>query len=291
MSNVENILAIHNELGEGPLWSVEEQELYWVDIKKHCYFHYHPATNAHERVDVGVPIGVLALRASGGLVMAVREGFAFWHTQKNELEYIAKPEEGKPGMRFNDGAVDCRGRFWAGSMNEVDEERPDGTLYRLDPDGSVHIMETNLHVPNGIGWNPDNTTMYLTDSPSKVIYAYDFDATTGSISNRRNFVYTPDEPGLPDGLTVDSEGFVWSARWDGAKITRYNPAGQVEREIQIPALRTTACVFGGANLDELYITSAWTGLSGQQKTQYPLSGDLFRLHPGIRGLEKFKFAG
>jgi sugar lactone lactonase YvrE len=262
-----------------------------VDIKNHCYFRYHPATGDHERIDVGVPIGVLALRASGGLVMAVREGFAFWDEEKNTLEYIAKPEEGKPGIRFNDGAVDCRGRFWAGSMNEQDEERADGTLYRLDADRSVHVMETNLCVPNGIGWSPDNTIMYLTDSRKEVIYAYDFDAATGAISNRRNFVYTPGETSVPDGLTVDSEGFVWSARWDGAKIIRYDPDGKIEREIQMPALRTTACVFAGANLDELYITSAWTGLSEQQKTQYPLSGDLFRLRCGISGLEKFKFAG
>jgi sugar lactone lactonase YvrE len=291
MSEIETALTLQNELGEGPLWSVEEQVLYWVDIKNHCYFRYHPATGDYERTEVGVPIGVLAQRTSGGLVMAAGTGFAFWDTQKQTLDYIAKPEEGKSGMRFNDGAVDCRGRFWAGSMNEVQEERPDGTLYRLDPDRSVHIMETGLHVSNGIGWSPDNTIMYLADSPSKVIYAYDFDAATGAISNRRNFVYTPDEPGVPDGLVVDSEGCVWCARWDGAKITRYSPTGKIEREIQIPALRTTACVFGGANLDELYITSARTGLSGQQKTQYPLSGDLFRLLPGIRGLEKFKFAG
>jgi sugar lactone lactonase YvrE len=291
VSDVEHILAIHNVLGEGPVWNADEQLLYWVDIDSQCYFRLNPVTGTHEKIEVGVKIGVLALRASGGLVMAVRDGFAFWDPQKQALSYIAKPQEDQPQVRFNDGAVDCGGRFWAGTMNEDEEGEMLGTLWRLDPDGSVHAMETQVGTSNGIGWSPDNKTMYFTDSRLHIIYAYDFDAATGDIANRRTFVHTPDDNVVPDGLAVDSEGFVWSACWDGARIVRYDPEGKVERVIATPALRTTACVFGGPNLDELYITSAWIGLSAEQKVQYPLSGDLFRLKTGIKGLPKNKFGG
>lgn len=289
LNEVEHILEVHNRVGEGPVWSVEEQALYWVDIERGNYHRFNPLTGEHEVVDLGVHVGVLALRASGGFVVATRNGFAFWEQQK--LHYIANPEEGKPFMCFNDGAVDCAGRFWAGSMKQDEEPPPEGTLYRLDPDGSVHAQMTPVGIPNGIGWNPDNTTMYFTDSPLRTIFSFDFDSSTGEIANRSIFVHTPDDPAMPDGLTVDSEGFVWSAYWGGARVVRYDPDGKVERVIQVPALNTTSCVFGGPHMDELYITSAQDSLTEKQKEQYPLSGDLFRVKTGIKGLEKFKFGG
>ncbi len=290
MSDVEHVLAAHSELGEGPVWSEDEQLLYWVDIRGNSYSRYNPISGAHEDIHVGAAIGVLALRASGGLVMAAREGFAFWDPGKQELRYVARPEGHASYMRFNDGAVDPGGRFWAGSMTDEDDgARPEGVLYRFDPDGSLHAMETGLHTPNGIGWSPDHHTMYFTDSTPRTIYAYDYDLATGNIANRRVFVQCPDEGWVPDGLAVDSEGYIWSACWDGAKIIRYAPDGTIERVVQVPALRTTSCVFGGPNLDELYITSAWTGLSEQQKEQYPLSGDLFLLKTNVRGQPKHKF--
>lgn len=291
MSNVEHVLKVHNTLGEGPVWSVDEQVLYWVDIDLGNYHCFDPLTGEHEVVGLGVPLGVLALRASGGFVMATRDGFALWEQQERELRYIAKPEEGKPYMCFNDGAVDCAGRLWAGSMKQNEQPPPEGTLYRLDPDGSVHAFVTPVGIPNGIGWSPDNTIMYFTDSPLRTIFAFDFDSSTGEIANRRPFVQAPNDSAIPDGLTVDSEGFVWSAWWGGARIVRYDPNGKVERIIPVPALHTTSCVFGGPNLDELYITSAQASLSEKQKEQYPLSGDLFRLKTEIKGLEKFKFSG
>ncbi len=287
MSEVEHVLPVHNLLGEGPVWSVDEQTLYWVDIERNCFNRYIPATGVYEKINVGVAIGVLALRTSGGLVMATKKGFAFWDNNSTELHYIANPEADRAHMRFNDGAVDSSGRFWAGSMGGPGE----GTLYRLDPDGSVHAMVPDVSTPNGIGWSPDNTIMYFTDSEPRIIYAFDYDAATGNIANRRNFIEVPEEVGTPDGLAIDSQGYIWDACWDGAKIVRYTPNGTVDRIIQIPALRPTSCVFGGPNMDELYITSASTGLSDEQLKQYPLSGDVFRLKAGITGPEKFKFAG
>src|SRR6266571_5375773 len=134
MSKVEHVLSVYNKLGEGPLWSIQEQVLYWVDIQDNSFFRFNPVTSITKKIDVGVAIGVLALRASGGLVLATKKGFAFWDEHAQKLQYIANPEASKPHMRFNDGAVDCAGRFWAGSMGNLGE----GTLYRLDPDRSVH---------------------------------------------------------------------------------------------------------------------------------------------------------
>ena len=287
MSEIEHVLSVHNKLGEGPLWSVEEQALYWVDIQDNCFFRFHPVTGISEKIDVEVAIGVLALRASGGLVLATKKGFAFWDKHTQELQYIVNPEATKPHMRFNDGAVDSAGRFWAGSMREPGE----GTLYRLDPDRTVHAMVSGVSIPNGLGWSLDNTVMYFTDSVPRIIYAFDFDAATGNITNRRNLIEVPEEMGTPDGLAVDSAGYIWSAFWDGAKIVRYAPDGKVDRVVAVPALRPTSCVFGGPGLDELYITSSRADLNTDVLERYPLSGDLFRLKAGVTGPEKFKFAG
>ena len=174
---------------------------------------------------------------------------------------------------------------------EEEKQQPAGVLYRLDADHSVHIMDRGFIIPNGIGWSSDNTRMYMTDSTRQSIYMYDFDAQAGTIDSRRTFVYTPDEQGVPDGLTVDSEGYIWSARWGGSKVGRYDPDGNVERVISVPVPQPSSCVFGGKNLNELYITSASKGLSDEQRKVYPLSGDLFRFKTDIRGVEKFLFAG
>ncbi len=293
MNQVEHVLTVQNKLGEGPVWSAEEQALYWVDIENNSFFRYFPTTSKYESFDVGVPIGVLALRAAGGLVMATKNGFAFWDPKTQALQFLANPEADKPHTRFNDGAVDSQGRFWAGTMCGLSEicSAPEGSLYRLDPDGSVSIMETGIFIANGIDWSPDTKIMYFTDSTRHVIYAYDFDPATGAIENRRPFISTPDEIGVPDGLTVDSEGCIWSARWGGWKITRYDPTGKVEREIQLPVQCPTSCAFGGANLDELYITSAWNELSVEQKKNQPYAGDLFRVKTDTKGRVSPKFAG
>jgi sugar lactone lactonase YvrE len=287
MSAVERVLAVQNKLGEGPVWNADEQALYWVDIEQGRVHRLQPATGAHDVFELGLPVGALGFRASGGLVTATRDGFAFWDPQANDLRFVADPEADRPDARFNDGAVDRQGRFWAGTMGRG----PTSSLYRLDPDGSVHRMETGVTIANGIGWSPDNRTMYFTDSLLRAIYAYDFDPATGAIENRRPFVHAPDEEGVPDGLVVDSQGFVWSARWGGWKVTRYDPTGCVEREVRLPVQYPTSCTFGGPQLDELYITSAWTALSEEERGKQPWAGDLFRLRAGVRGLAEPKFLG
>jgi L-arabinonolactonase len=292
MIEAQHVLGVKHVLGEGPLWDAEAQALYWVDIPNCRVCRFYPATGEHECFDVDRRVTALGLRASGGLIMTVAKGFAFWDPQTQALDVVSVPEElENPPVRFNDGAVDRKGRFWAGTMNESDPAAADGCLYRLDPDGVCHRIETGFTISNGIGWSPDNRKMYFTDSSRHIILVYDYDLATGAITHRRPFVQVPEEQGVPDGLTVDSEGFVWSAHWGGWRVTRYDPHGAVDRVVRLPAQNVTSCAFGGENLDELYITTAQFGLSEAEKKNQPLAGDLFRASVEIRGMEEPRFAG
>lgn len=288
MSDVELILDIKNTLGEGPHWCVQEQALYWVDILEDCFYRYDPATGDQERYDIGQAVGTVVRRESGGFVLALRNGLAFYDDEYG-LRPIVDPESERPETRFNDGKCDRSGRFWAGTM--ADGSSPVGSLYRLDTDLTLHRMVTGVSVSNGLGWSPDNRIMYYTDTPTHKIYMYDYDAATGDIENRRVFAEIPDGEGGPDGLTVDSEGGVWSARWDGWKITRYDLDGKVEREVKVPAARVTSCVFGGPDLDELYITTARVGFDAAQLADQPAAGGIFRLKAGVKGMPEPQFGG
>ncbi len=288
MEKVERLLPVRNQLGEGPLWRTDEQALYWVDIEGKAYYRYLPATGVQERVEVGLLLGVMRFRRSGGMVMATSEGIQLWDDQTRTLTPLVNPEADKPRARFNDGAVDPQGRFWAGTMAPGE---PSSALYRLDADHSLKKMDGPIGTSNGIGWSLDGRSLYFTDSPAKVIYAYDFDPDSGNIANRRPFIHTPDEPGVPDGLIVDSQGFLWSARWGGWKINRYDPAGKLERVITMPVEFPTCCVFGGPDLTDLYVTTAWTNLGEQGKDTQPWAGDIFRLHTDIKGQVEPFYAG
>ncbi len=292
MDDVKHYLRVQCKLGEGPLWDWRDQSLVWVDIDQNKIHQYFPEISVHTFFDVDFPVGVLALRANGGYIAATGKGFAFWDSKTNKFDWITNPEEGQE-TRFNDGAVDCNGRFWAGTihLNSEKYHLPVGKLYRLDPDRSVHLMESELTISNGLDWSPDNKVMYLTDTIRQKIYAYDFDQDSGNISNRRDFIHTPDGPGYPDGLAVDLEGFVWSARIAAGKLFRYDPLGQLEREIKIPVTCPTSCAFGGENLHKLFITTSWHLLSDDEKVQQPQAGDLFCFESSFNGLRANLFAG
>jgi L-arabinonolactonase len=287
MEEVTRVFAAKDELGEGPLWDVQEQRLYWLDIELGCYHRLDPATGEHEKVQVGEKVGVMALRENGGMVLASDKGFSFWDPGSRKLEPIGDPERDKPETQFNDGAVDRRGRFWAGTLGDTNHN----SLYRLDPGGSITRMETGVDISNGIGWSPDNKTMYFTDSTPAVIYAYDFDLESGSIANRRIFVDSSDRPGVPDGLTVDAEGFVWSARWDGYCVDRYDQDGKLERSIRVPAQCPTSVMFGGPDLDVLYVTSALLEIPPEERARREMDGDLLAIYTGFRGIAEPRFKG
>lgn len=279
MNTAEPVLSIQNALGEGPLWSVDEQALYWVDIHDNCFYRLTPNNGEYQRFEVGLPVGCLAVTDIGRLLLGTQRGLALWNPDSEQLTFLMN-EAYEPEGRFNDGAADRQGRFWAGTMSN----KPENNLYRLDPDGQVHVMQTGVTISNGIGWSPDNTIMYYSDSGPGIIYAYDFDAGTGTISNRRTFVLPSDTDDVPDGLTVDSEGFIWCAHWGSWKVKRYDPDGNIEREIELPVKLPTSCMFGGPDLNELYITTARSPLSEAEKEQQPHAGDLFRIETDVRGL-------
>lgn len=292
MAELENVVACQCELGEGPVWHPLEQVLYWVDIFQGRFHRFDPRTGDHRVNDLGLVITAMSVRASGGFVLATGKGFAFYDPASGRLDFIGDPDADETeDARFNDGKTDRQGRFWSGKMSS----RPTNSLFCLWPDRSIHRMESGIEISNGLGWSPDDRTFYFTDSPARVIYAYDFDPLSGSITNRRVFASIPDAPreGFPDGLAIDEEGCIWSARWGGWKVVRYTPDGRIEREIAMPVEFPTSCAFGGPNLDELYITSAYIEIRDQaeRRAAQPLAGDVFRLKTSVRGFPEPFFAG
>jgi sugar lactone lactonase YvrE len=285
-----NLLEARARLGEGPCWNQDEQLLYWVDIYNHRVHQFNPATGGHQFFDVGEVVGCIAPAGTNRLIMAQRKRLAFLDTSNGKVTPILsiKAEENQPDNRLNDGKCDSSGRFWFGSMST---EGANGRLYRYDPDGSLDILETGLTISNGLGWSPDDKTFYLTDSPLKTIYAFDFDAETGSINNRRVFIDLNTESFYPDGLTVDSEGCIWSAMWDGWCIIRFDPSGKEMMRVKMPVQRPTCCIFGNADLSTLYITTASVGLSEAEIQHSFYSGDLFSLVTNISGMPTHHFRG
>jgi len=289
MITPKQVLPSQNILGESPVWNQDERALYWVDIEGKTIQRYWPENGKSETFQVGIKIGAIAFREKGGLVVATDRGLGFWDPEYNKVEIFANPENGKTGARFNDGKVDRKGRFWIGTMTP---EGATSSLYRLDPDLTLNTLETGITVSNGIGWSPDNGTMYFTDSRKFVIYAYDFDLDAGNISNRRVLLNFSEYGGLPDGLTVDSEGYLWSAICFCGRIVRISPEGRIVLEFHLPVNLTTSITFGGKDYRDLYITTGWITLSeNERKKNQPHAGDLFHISPGVQGLPEPKFSG
>jgi sugar lactone lactonase YvrE len=289
-ADVEVVLDARAELGEGPRWDPREQRLLWVDIMAGRVHAFRPDKGACRNVGVGKPVGALAGARDGSLVLAVADGFARLDFKSGATTMLAAVEADRPQNRMNDGACDPAGRFWAGTM-ALDEGPGQGALYRLDPDLTVHTMVTSVTISNGIDWSLDGRRMYYVDSPTRRIDVFDLDGQSGGITNRRPFATIPAEAGIPDGLTVDADGFVWLALWGGAALRRYAPDGTLERTVPLPVSHPTSCAFGGAALDELYVTSARRPLSVEERKREPEAGSLLRLRPGVKGRPANLFGG
>ena len=279
-----------NTLGEGPVWDVSEGALYWADIQEGLLQRWVPGTDQVERWTMPERVGALALRADRGLVLALASGFALFDPATDSLERRAAPEAHLPGNRFNDGKCDARGRFWAGTMDDAALNLT-GSLYRLDPDGGCSSMETGLGITNSLAWSPDNATFYFADTLRDTIFACDFDLESGTLANRHVFATTHEEPGSPDGSTVDQEGFLWNAQWGGSRLVRYAPDGRIDRVVDLPVSQPTSCMFGGPDLRTLYVTSAAIGLSQAERERQPWAGHVLALDVGVRGLPAARFAG
>lgn len=286
----ELVLDIRTELGEGPLWDDQRMRLLFVDIMRGHIHEFDPATGKDRIVDVGRPVGCVALTERGDWVAGASDGFYRVDPKTGRVTLLASVEADLPDNRMNDGYVDARGRFWAGTMN-VKGQKERGSLYRLDPGGSVRRMLSNVSISNGIDWSPDGRTMYFSDTVLSRIDCFDFDPNLGAATKRRLFVEFSQEVGYPDGLIVDAEGFIWVGLWEGGSLHRYAPDGRLDHIVPVPASQTTKCAFGGPDLSDLYITTAFKGLDGTARAAQPLAGGLFRVRPGVRGRAPHRFGG
>lgn len=279
------VLDARAKLGEGPVWDPREGVLRWVDIQPGLVHRFDPATGEDTAFEFGEPVGTVAVRARGGLVLATASGI--WTCANDGSGRERRHEVGTdpPGGRFNDGKADPWGRFWAGTM--LDSQDGASALYRLDPDGSLHRVVADVSISNGLGWSPDGTTMYYVDTRTRGVDAFDHDQETGALTNRRRLADVG--RGWPDGLTVDADGGLWVALWDGWGLCRYTPDGRLVETVELPVQRITSCAFGGPELSTLYITSARTGLS--EPDAQPHAGSVFACTPGVCGQPPGEWAG
>jgi sugar lactone lactonase YvrE len=279
-------------LGEGPLWDANRKTICWIDIPNGEIHEYSTVGGSFRSLSVSQMIGSIAICKNGDFIAALKNGFGRIDRNTGELKMIADPETSIPGNRFNDGKCDPAGRFWAGTMAHS-EEPGKGSLYTLNKDLTVSKKMENISISNGMAWSADHKTMYYIDTPTYTVTALDFDRSSGEISNRRIVVRVPRENGSPDGMTIDSMGMLWIAHWDGWQVSRWNPAtGKKMETFHLPVARITSCVFGGEELQDLYISTARIGIPEDQLIKQPLAGSLFVLRNiGYRGLPSFEFEG
>jgi sugar lactone lactonase YvrE len=268
-------------LGESPFWDVKSQTLFWVDISKRRIHNHDPASGRDAAWQTPEEVGCVATHAEGGLIVALRKGFHRFSIDKGAFAPVFVAADEPQSNRFNDGRTDRQGRFWCGSMDDC-EKAPSGGLYRLDKQGRCERLVGDIVCSNALCWSPDGTVMYFGDSVPGVVWRWDFDPATGAISNRRIFVEVPPATGVPDGATVDAEGYVWIAHWGGWRVVRYDPAGRTDRALKVPVSQPTCPAFGGPGLETLFITSAAAGVA--KPAGEPLAGGLFAVEPGVRGI-------
>jgi sugar lactone lactonase YvrE len=281
------VLSARARLGECPVWQAVGQKLFWVDVYNHRVHQFDPATGKDCCVDTGDVVSAIALAGRDRLLIALSDRLAWLHLPTGVVEIIHRFEFPFPvGTRLNDGKCDAQGRFWIGSCSD---RRGQAALYRYDPDGSLHTMETGLTIANGLAWSPDGSTFYLTDSAQHKIFAYDFLAETGAIVNRRVLIDLSTEGVEPDGLTIDIHGNLWSALWDGWCVACFDATGQEKSRIQLPISRPTSVTFGGPDLTDLYITSASVGLSQKEIQKSHTAGDIFCVPSGFQGMPTQSF--
>jgi sugar lactone lactonase YvrE len=276
-------------LGEGPVWDDRAGCLWWVDILGGSIHRTDPAIGRDEVFPIGRMPGAVGLRESGGLVAAVQDGFGALDPG-GRFEMLVPVDADDPTMRMNDGRVDAAGRFWAGTT-DMDHRPRMGTLYRLDPGRQAHPMLRDVTISNGLDWSLDNRTMYYIDTPTRRIDAFSFDLPEGTIADRRPAVAIREGAGSPDGMTLDSEGYLWVALWGGWAVERYAPDGRLDRRVEVPAEQASSCTFGGPDLDLLFITTARKGFPPGGRPDQPHAGSLFVCRPGPRGRPAFRFAG
>lgn len=288
MTDIALAVASGNTLGESPLWDPATGRLWWADISLATLHSFSPGAGDHRAVRLPrKTLGSFGFCAGGGFVVAADCALETFDETSGELRKVAAVDEALPN-RLNDGKCDRRGRYWVGSM-DIAISQPTGSLYRIDPEGGVEAFLSDVLTPNSIAFSPDDRTLYFADTRRFKIYAFDFDLDNGRLSNRRLFRDTTGHPGRPDGATVDSEGFLWSAEFAGARIVRYAPDGSIDSVLTLPVSQPTAVAFGGEGLSTLFITSARLHMTCEQLAAEPLAGHVLMADVGVKGLPEPKF--
>jgi sugar lactone lactonase YvrE len=290
MSEVALLIDAKAEVGEGPVWDDQSGELLWVDITSRRLHRYRLAAGTSEFMNLPGSVGAIALREAGGYILALEDGFWMLDKWGDPPRRLVSVEAEITANRMNDGKCDRSGRFWAGTM-ALDSSRGAGSLYRLDRDGKVVKMLNEITISNGIAWSSDDNACYFVDSATGGIDVFDYAASSGTITNRRTLIREAPESGLPDGMTVDAQGYLWVAFWGGWSIRRYSPEGQLDKVVRLPVSQVSSCTFGGAGFSQLYVTSARTGLSDDELRRQPSAGGIFICNPGVVGLPANRFAG
>jgi len=281
-----------SQVGEGAVWDVVAQCLWWVDIPAGVIYRYDPASGENRSIHYGEPVGCLAVREQGGLVLATKSGFCFFDPDSGTRKAINDPEAHMAENRFNDGTTDSKGRFWAGTMKDGGTPEALGSFYRLDKDLTVTRWKSEFFTTNGLAFSPSGNRMYFAESHRSIrtIWACDYDIETGTPAEPEVFFDTTAVAGRPDGGTVDSEGCYWQAGVDGWQIYRLSPAGEVMMTVDLPVERPSKPMFGGANLDILYVTSIGVGLT--EGSNQPDAGGLFAITGlDVTGVRQFPFGG
>jgi sugar lactone lactonase YvrE len=283
------LVATGRGLGEGPAWDERQGVLWWVDIFGGAVHRYDPGTGIDTAIDLGQTVGAVIPRERGGLVVALTNGIAALDPVTNGLEMLVEIEADVPGNRMNDAKCDTAGRLWGGTMSIEEQDPPleNAALYCVDTGRSVRTVLTGISISNGLGWSPDDRAMYYIDTPTYGVDVLDFDAVAGEVSNRCRLISVAESEGMPDGMTVDAEGYLWVAVLGSRTLSRFAPDGTLDRAIELPVPQATSCAFGGADLRDLYIT---TYRSPDSPPDSP-AGGLFRCRPGVTGLPTAMFRG
>ena len=276
-------------IADSPVWSERSGELLWVDILAPAIHTGNPSRRDSASALLPSLVGSIALRSSGGLIAAFQNGIGFV-SDRYEVDIVAAPEADRPQNRMNDGKCDSHGRFWVSSMSML-REPGKGSLYRFDPDQSLHTVQSGLSILNGPDWSPEDDRMYLTDSLANRLIAYPYDPNTGSLGEAKTLLQLPQDKPVMGGIAVDVEGFIWTAMWDGSEVLRIAPDGRIVTRISIPVPRPTGVTFGGDDFDTLYVTSSRIRMSATQIEIAPLSGSVFAIDVGVCGRRPNEFTG
>ena len=279
--------------GEGPLYHPDEGVVYWLDIPPGELFRYDPETGDHEQcLDLDRPIGGFTIQDDGDLLLFLDEGTVRpWSSEDGWREPVVESIPGEEDARFNDVIAGPRGRVYCGTMPNDDPASGGGRLYRLDPDGSLTTILEDVAIPNGMGFTRDRRGFYFTETAAEAIYRFDYDQATGELSGRETFVDVSDEDSFPDGMTVDGEGYVWSARWNGGCLVRYAPDGSEDARVEFPAKKVSSVTFGGADYVDAFVTTALgpgEGEPGTKAEEGEGAGALFRFRPEAGGIPEFR---